>query len=75
MTARSLHSMRRRCWNLSGSSKSWRSQLETPKTYTAEEIIAMIRDEYETWHGSYKPVIKTALTHLVMRLDPDATVE
>jgi hypothetical protein len=49
--------------------------LEQPKLYTAEEIIAMIRDEFETWHGSYQPVIKTAFTHLVMRLDPNATVE
>jgi len=45
------------------------------KTYTAEEIIKMIQDEYQTWHGSYRPVIKVALEHLIMRLDPDATVE
>lgn len=49
--------------------------MEQPKLYTAEEIVAMVREEYDTWHGSYKPVIKVALDHLVMRVDPDATVE
>jgi hypothetical protein len=49
--------------------------METPKTYTAEEIIAMVRDECQTWHGSYQPVVKVALEHLIMRVDPDATLK
>ena len=45
-----------------------------PREYTAEEIIAMIREEYKTWHGSYAPIVRVALSHLIMRLDPDATL-
>ena len=44
------------------------------REYTVEEIIAMIRDEYQTWHGSYAPIVRVALTHLLMRIDPDATL-
>lgn len=38
------------------------------------ECIAAIRSEYETWTGSYKPVVKVALEHCIQRIDPDATL-
>lgn len=48
--------------------------MEPPKTYTVEEIKEMIQDEYKTWTGTYQPIVKVALTHLLMRIDPDASI-
>jgi len=39
-----------------------------------EKLFAAIRDEYDTWLGSYKPVVKVALEHCIQRIDPDATL-
>lgn len=39
-----------------------------------EKFFAAIRSEYETWTGSYKPVVKVALEHCMQRIDPDATL-
>jgi hypothetical protein len=44
------------------------------RSYTVEEIAAMIREEYQTWHGSYAPIVRVALTHLLMRIEADANL-
>jgi len=38
------------------------------------EFYDIIRAEYDTWQGDYKPVVKVALTHCLQRIDPDATL-
>lgn len=38
------------------------------------ECISAIRSEYDTWSGSYKPLVKVALEHCIQRIDPDATL-
>ena len=38
------------------------------------ECISAIRAEYDTWMGSYKPVVKVALEHCIQRINPDATL-
>lgn len=39
-----------------------------------EKFFAALRTEYETWNGTYKPLIKVALEHCIQRIDPDATL-
>ena len=39
-----------------------------------EKFFAAIRSEYDTWTGTYKPVVKVALEHCLQRIDPDATL-
>ena len=39
------------------------------------EFFAAIHDEYDTWSGTYKPVVKAALQNLMQRMDADATIE
>lgn len=38
------------------------------------EFFDTIHKEYDTWTGSYKPVVKVALQNLMQRMDPDATL-
>ena len=38
------------------------------------EFYVIVRAEYDTWQGDYKPVVKVALTHCLQRIDPDATL-
>ena len=38
------------------------------------EFYDIVRAEYDTWQGDYKPVVKVALTHCLQRIDPDATL-
>ena len=38
------------------------------------EFYEIVRAEYDTWQGDYKPVVKVALTHCLQRIDPDATL-
>ena len=38
------------------------------------EFFSNIHSEYDTWAGSYKPVVKVALQNLMQRMDPDATL-
>ena len=38
------------------------------------DLIDAVHSEYDTWTGSYKPVVKVALQNLMQRMDPDATL-
>ena len=38
------------------------------------EYLNAIRSEYDTWTGSFKPVVKVLLQNLMQRFDPDATL-
>ena len=38
------------------------------------EYLDAIRSEYDTWTGSFRPVVRVLLQNLMQRFDPDATL-